>query len=405
MTRFLRSVFFIAGALCAAGPAWADNDGDPATDNIQRVVPYDGVLDLDGAGYNGLVDVIFTLYDSADGGEAVWTETWSADEERAITITGGRFSVNLGTFEDIETVIADAGQVYLGLQIKLPEAEAYTTLSGRQRLNPVPYALWGAQASNLTVAGDARFEGPATAVSGLTVRQGLTLTGGATMGGTASFSGEINADRIYLQDAEGTSRLFSHYSSYLRMGASGAFDLGLKVEIPARFDEPVSILDDLSITGDIDSSGDIVTTGDIAARDLTLSRGLGVDGDALVTGSLLVSEVSAVDLRVGGELTVEQKLAYARSFTLNEVNQLDTDIDSETWHCSPAGYRFYSVNITGDSSADDWIAVYTFESGGTWHINAAIDHESGNRENIEVGIFCMRKTLVDTANNGWFEAP
>ena len=47
--------------------ALADNDNDPATQDIQSVVPYDGVLDLDGESFNGLADMVFTLYDSADG--------------------------------------------------------------------------------------------------------------------------------------------------------------------------------------------------------------------------------------------------------------------------------------------------------------------------------------------------
>ncbi len=51
----------------------AFNDGNPATDDLPRVVPYQGVLDWDGQPYNGSVDIQFTLY-TEDGVTSLWNE-------------------------------------------------------------------------------------------------------------------------------------------------------------------------------------------------------------------------------------------------------------------------------------------------------------------------------------------
>ncbi|MCA9561995.1 MAG: hypothetical protein KC561_00835, partial [Myxococcales bacterium] len=33
--------------------SFADADGDPATDNLSRVIPYEGTIELDGVGFVG----------------------------------------------------------------------------------------------------------------------------------------------------------------------------------------------------------------------------------------------------------------------------------------------------------------------------------------------------------------
>lgn len=171
------------------GVVWADNDDNPATEDIPRVVPYDGLLNLDGVGLTGTVDMVFTLYDAASGGNTVWTESWTSANDHPVTVRAGRFSVNLGTYEGIEDVIADAGQVFLGIQVKEPEAENFTALGGRQRLNPVPYALWSAQAADLTVAGSLNVGGTAVVGGELRAAGALRADGATDLNGTLNVDG------------------------------------------------------------------------------------------------------------------------------------------------------------------------------------------------------------------------
>jgi len=123
-----------------AGPAVAQVDGDPATEDLPRVVPYDGVLNLDGAPYDGQADMRFSLYAAPDGGEPLWSESWNAGDPRPVQVTGGRFAVNLGTFEPMEETLYDAGRIYLGIEVRGDGAADWVALAGRQRINPVHIA-------------------------------------------------------------------------------------------------------------------------------------------------------------------------------------------------------------------------------------------------------------------------
>lgn len=268
MNRCIHRIAALA-ALLLATPALASNDGDPATQDIPAVVPYDGVLDLDGASFNGQVDMIFTLYGSADGDDPVWQETWSTADERPITVTAGRFSVNLGTFEDIEDVIADAGQVFLGLSVKRPEDEEYTALAGRQRLNPVPYALWGARASNLTVAGAASVGGALT-------------VGGQVTAANVEVDGTVRADRFFIEGVDDQQgRLFSHFGDYLYMGEQDTFGLGLRIEMPVLARFGADLRNGVSVLGGLDVDGGLTLT-----DGATITGAVGITGSVTLTGGL-----------------------------------------------------------------------------------------------------------------------
>ncbi|MFN3200495.1 MAG: hypothetical protein ACE366_19000 [Bradymonadia bacterium] len=213
------------------GQAMAELGQANFEDAVPRVVPYDGYLNLDGAPYDGTVDVIFSLYTAASGGETVWTETWSTEEGRPVSVTSGRFAVALGSFERIEAAIADTSATYyLGMEIKLPEGDAYTTLGGRQRINPVPYAVWSAQSSNLTVEGVLHVEGEAT------INNNLNVTG-AVNAGSGAFTGVLTA-------------------------GSGTFSGALSV---GSLDAGALNATSLTTTGDVTAGDDVIVADDITA--------------------------------------------------------------------------------------------------------------------------------------------
>ncbi|MFN3196962.1 MAG: hypothetical protein ACE366_00910 [Bradymonadia bacterium] len=408
MNHLLRSIVFMATTFCVAAPTWADNDDDNATENIARVVPYDGVLDLDGAGYNGLVDVIFTLYDASSGGDVVWTETWSAADGRAINITGGRFTVNLGAYESIEAAIADGGQLYLGMQIKLPEANAYTALRGRQRLNPVPYALWSAQASNLAVGGDAR------------------------VGGDLNVDGNTNAGRLNLQTLwvdqgnDNPARALEFLNNHLYLGRDGAFGDGLRVAVPGRFERTLRVDGNTTLVGDLNVNRTISIGGSYNMNDgagvtaaLSMSGGylrLGTSGrfgsgvivptdfrtqrNADIDGSLNVDSNVTVggSLNLTGSLNTTQKLVHVQLFDMNIRGDLDTEIDSRVWFCVIGSMDLTSGRIaTGEGNP---LRAYTRSLQNTWRIFVDIRSQDGHEEFRRVGLVCFRKTVVNDA--GWF---
>ena len=104
----------------------------------------------------------------------------------------GRFSVLLGEAQQgLANAIFDADALYVGITV------GGTTLRGRQRIVPVPYALWAAKAAdftvegNLSVAGEVSVAGPLNALGGVRgdVNGGVTATS-LTVNGVAEVLGD-----------------------------------------------------------------------------------------------------------------------------------------------------------------------------------------------------------------------
>jgi len=113
--------------------------------NVQRIqaqgtaFPYSGQLQDGGVPANGTYDVMFTLYDSATDGAALGVMTnWNTE------VTAGQYSVVL----DFGGVF-DGSPRWLEIAARTNGAWAYTTLTPRQPLLPVPYAIMAGSASNL----------------------------------------------------------------------------------------------------------------------------------------------------------------------------------------------------------------------------------------------------------------
>ena len=117
-------------------------DDNPATDTLPRGLPYEGHLAIDGVPLNRPTAVRFALWSLPVGGVLLF------DESQDVVFVNGRFSVLLGVGDArIPPIVFDAADVYLGVTVR------NTELSGRQRIVPVPHALWAARAADFTVAG------------------------------------------------------------------------------------------------------------------------------------------------------------------------------------------------------------------------------------------------------------
>jgi hypothetical protein len=152
-------------------------DSNPGTESVPRALPYEGVLAVDGVPLNGELEVTFRLWGAP---RFVEGEVPLYEETRRVPFVNGRFSVLLGEAQQgLANAIFDADALYVGITV------GGTTLRGRQRIVPVPYALWAAKAAdftvenNLSVAGEVSVAGPLNA-------RGLTLTGGKVSGSNVS---------------------------------------------------------------------------------------------------------------------------------------------------------------------------------------------------------------------------
>ena len=176
----------VFGAL-AGGVAISFADNNFATSTVTSgdlVIPYDGYLMLDSGPVNGIVTLKFDFYHSSVGGASVWTETQDVD------FYDGKFSVALGEVSNVTNTILDAEKVWLGITVVEQDAmgnDVLIELSGRQAIEPSPYAAWTANSANLNVAGNAGIAG------GATVGQSLAVTGNVSAGAGVSATGNVLA--------------------------------------------------------------------------------------------------------------------------------------------------------------------------------------------------------------------
>lgn len=287
----------VVSALTVSVQALANLDDDPATDSLPRVVPYEGVLDLDGAPYTGFMDMRFTFFDAPSGGNAVWSETWNHEQQRAIQVFGGRFAAALGTFDDggpasLEEVIADAGATYLGIEVKHTDEgdNAWVGLAGRQRLNPVPYALWSSKASDLTVAGSATVGGSTTLagtldvagnarLSALTVSGAARVVGATTLDGALTANGAISNANADVNIADGLNVTGSVSNSAGNVRLNDNVDVVGSLTVTGPVSNPDSVA--VSIADDLDVQGTAISLGRNDGRNI----GVNTAQRALVHGS------------------------------------------------------------------------------------------------------------------------
>ena len=177
--------------------ALAASDGSDATEQVPRVIPWEGTVTLDGAPFDGPLAMRFTLYD--DAGKSVWTETWDGTTAR-IPVVRGAFSALLGTYQNLEAAIADAADLSLGVEVE--RASTWTALGGRQRLAAAPYGLWAARSSNLQVAGTLSVGGAATVSGDVLASQDVTVGARLALG-----VGKIGPNGLRLGDSDAGAQL------------------------------------------------------------------------------------------------------------------------------------------------------------------------------------------------------
>ena len=182
-------------ALCAAlllSPAAAYADGDPTTDAVPRLLPYQGMLELDGRPVHATGDaalhLLFALYAAPDADQPVYQQPITVE------VYSGRFIANIGPTGQgpdggeraIVDVIAAADDLSLGITLLGDPADPTDDipLQNRQRIHATPYAMWSTTATNLSVAARLDVAGDAQIGGALRVDGPVTITPGALADGT-----------------------------------------------------------------------------------------------------------------------------------------------------------------------------------------------------------------------------
>ena len=160
-----------------------------ASADVPGVLTQQGrLLDSDGAAVpDGEISFTFTIYDAAEDGTELWTET------QDITTEDGYFSAQLGEVEAFPKDLFDGStSLFLGVQVGSDDE-----MTPRQAITSVPYAMKAA------VADSAAKADTATNVTGAITPSSID-TGNGTFSGTLNLAGPVNVDGNQVIDASGT---------------------------------------------------------------------------------------------------------------------------------------------------------------------------------------------------------
>ncbi len=100
---------------------------------------YQGELSQTGVLYTGMADLRFSLYDAEVNG----TEIGMADLHTQLAVVNGRFAVDLEQWIGLY----DGSPMWLEIEVDLGASGSFTTLTPRQKINPVPYAEFAYEGS------------------------------------------------------------------------------------------------------------------------------------------------------------------------------------------------------------------------------------------------------------------
>ncbi len=103
-----------------------------------QVMNYQGRLEINGEPASGSFNITFSIYSTAAGGSALWSETQS------VTVTNGIFKADLGSIVPLGNIFTTEGNRYLGIRV-----ENDPELSPRFLLSSVPYSLRAMQADGV----------------------------------------------------------------------------------------------------------------------------------------------------------------------------------------------------------------------------------------------------------------
>lgn len=165
--RFLAVVVVILGLMVC----WGTTDDETP---MGTAFTYQGRLTDTGSPANGLYDLQFTLYDSADNG----TQQGNIITKGDLDVSDGYFTVELD-FAVPDPNIFNGNGRWLEVGVRPGDSDdGFTTLTPRQKVTPTPYALYAASGPvPLLVNGEV--DSPEAVVKGINTGSGHGIYGEA----------------------------------------------------------------------------------------------------------------------------------------------------------------------------------------------------------------------------------
>jgi hypothetical protein len=131
---------------------------------------YQGRLTQNGVAVTGTVSVVFSLYASASGGTALWTET-----QPSVTVVGGLYSAILGQTTPLPSIFTQ--RLWIGVKVGT-DAE----MTPRQELTSTPYSHQAKRADSAALADSATTAANATTAVTATTANALSASARAQYG-------------------------------------------------------------------------------------------------------------------------------------------------------------------------------------------------------------------------------
>jgi len=149
--------------------------------DVPQIINYQGRLtDSGGEALDTTVSIVFTIYDDSTGSGSKWSETHTA-----VTVTGGLFSVILGTIHEVDDSVFNQPSRYLGITVGTD-----SEIAPRSRIVSVGYSH---RVSTVDGSTGGIISGDVSIQSGLSVSGKATIGAGNTNGTTYSIvAGEDN---------------------------------------------------------------------------------------------------------------------------------------------------------------------------------------------------------------------
>ncbi|MEL6177803.1 MAG: hypothetical protein AAFS10_02570 [Myxococcota bacterium] len=315
----------VAAAFSSALAENSELDSDP------RVIPYNGVLELDGAAYNGEADFRFAIV-TEEGNDCSFVE-----EQGDVVVYSGRFNVNLGstTGAGVDGCIFNSQEVYITIGVRDSASDGeYTELSGRQRIRPVPFSYWSAEGSDFKVDNTLNVGGLANLNGGANITGRTDITNGALyintnidVGDTTDGSLIIgSAEQLRIDGNEMQAFDSSGNTSFLALQALGdevrlGGALAVRGNIYNDDGDVVTVQDQLVVTNGLELTGNITSSGDriVISEDVAVSGNLDVRGnifdgnsttltlndDVTVNGQLNIADVDTTETEFNGCMRVD----------------------------------------------------------------------------------------------------